>query len=45
METPKLGAASIFEVQTYLVENASTQSGSSAINDWGLPTQNTCVFY
>ena len=31
MENPKLGAAFIFNVQLYLVEIASLQSGSTAI--------------
>ena len=33
METPKLAMASIFNVQLYIIENASTQSGSLAIKD------------
>ena len=33
METPKLGVASIFNVQLYKIENASSQSGSNAIKD------------
>ena len=37
METPKLGVASIFNVQLYLVEHASTQNGSTAIFDCSRP--------
>ena len=31
METPKLGVASIFNVQLYIIENASTQSVRPAL--------------
>ena len=45
METPKLGAASIFNVQLYVIENVSTQSGSNAIFDYERPALSTRVFY
>ena len=45
METPKLVVASVFNVQLYIIENASTQSGSDAIFDCVRPALRTCVFY
>ena len=44
METPKFGVASIFNVQLYLIEKASTQSGSNTIFDCVRPAMSTRVF-
>ena len=41
METSKLGAASIFNVQLYKIENASTKSESNVIFDYEQPALST----
>ena len=43
METSKLGAASIFNVQLYKIENASTKSESNVIFDYEQPALSTWV--